>query len=308
MSLSISTSWNSFRHNTGRGIIEEIKSLGFDTVELNFSLLPHIVDEISDLVRQNSIKISSVHNFCPIPDSLSLAEALPDCYSMASLDEQIRSQSLKYTKQSIDTAQKLKARAVVLHTGRVEIPDDTKKLMSFYRNNLKGTPDYEHFRQKIIDERSRHIQPYLEQTIKSLRELAAYAQSRDVLLGVETRIYFREIPGLGEIGTILDIFPNKNILYWHDAGHAQVNENLGFSRHEDFLKRYSDRMLGVHLHDVLGVDDHLPAGKGTIDFGMLKKYLKPDTLKVVETHQPASAADIRESKLYLERIFDGRSG
>ena len=38
MRLSLSTCWNSGRHETGEAMLDEIVSLGFDTVELGYAL------------------------------------------------------------------------------------------------------------------------------------------------------------------------------------------------------------------------------------------------------------------------------
>ncbi|NIS46468.1 MAG: hypothetical protein GWN76_11420, partial [candidate division Zixibacteria bacterium] len=41
-------------------------------------------------------------------------------------------------------------------------------------------------------------------------------------------------------------------------------------------------LIGVHLHDAIGLDDHIPPGSGEIDFAALKPFLKADTIKVIE--------------------------
>ena len=68
--FSLSTSWNSHRHDNGISLIKEIKALGFDTVELNFALTGKAVEDILILKEASQIKVSSLHNVCPPPQTL----------------------------------------------------------------------------------------------------------------------------------------------------------------------------------------------------------------------------------------------
>ncbi len=306
MSFVISTSWNAFRHTDGLSLITEIKELGFGEIELSFNLTSRMVDSVERSVAGGSVKVASVHNFCPIPEGVRREEALPDFYSMSSRDPEQRRLAVKQAKISIDTAARLNARAVVLHCGRVEIPDRTVELIDMFNKGLRSSPEFSKLRGEIASEREHLRKPFLDSALMSLEELERYASLKGVDLGVETRYYHREIPFIDEIGIILDAFKGSRIFYWHDTGHAQLSENLGFVQsHEDFLKLYSDRLTGVHLHDIRGCSDHRPPGEGDMDFGRLKKYIPESAIKVVEAHRPATGEQLAKSVEFLKKIFYG---
>jgi len=304
MTLAISTSWNAHRFKDGKGLLFEIKQLGFKAIELSFNLTASLVESIAKESRRLGINILSLHNYCPIPEGLAPQQALPDCYSLASRDEPERLLAVKYTKSSIDTAQSLGAKAVVLHCGRVQIPDLTRQLINLYNQGFKDHEDFIKLKDEMIRQRNSQSPAFLEQALNSLNELNAYAKIKGVFLGVETRFYHCEIPDISEIGVILNKFANSQIYYWHDTGHAQLMENLGFAKHKDFLDLYGNSLIGVHLHDILGCRDHLAPLVGKMDFALLKPYLKPDTLKVVEAHYPATAEDLIKSRIFLSQIYD----
>ncbi len=305
MPLIFSTSWNAFRHVNTKDMLFEIKKLGFSDLELSFDLSATMISEISQASGKNGFRVRSVHNFSPFPETFKRKDALPDCYSMASLDQEERALAIKYTKRTIDTASDLGAEAVVLHCGRVQMHDQTRNLIALYDRGLKDTEAFSSVKDEFLRERAAISQPFFDHSLNSLEELNKYAEARSVNLGIENRFYYREIPNLEEIGIILQEFKSSRIFYWHDTGHAQVMENLGFARHKDYLDLYGKGMVGAHIHNVVGCQDHQPPVNGQLDFSQLKPYLKKETLKVIEAHHPATPKEIKQSKELLEKVFDG---
>jgi len=299
--FSFSTSWNSSRHKRGIDLINEIKALGFDTVELNFALTKDVVDEIASLKDRSSIKVSSLHNMCPLPDGIEPKDASPDYYSLASPDEKERAMAVRAAKNTIDYAERLEARAVVLHAGRVAIKDRMRFLAS-----LKGDARrFEAFKKDMVEERKAKAPAHLKYAVDSLRKLAPYAAKKGIRLAVENRYYYREIPLFEELEEIFRNFESGELFYWHDVGHAEVFERLGLRYHKDLLEAFQKRLLGIHLHDIIGLmQDHQAPGFGTFDFRTIRPYIKKDTMMVIEAHAPATADQIRQGVKFLKKVLD----
>lgn len=298
--FSLSTSWNSSLHKNGSDIINEIKAIGFDTVELNFALTEDVVKDILRMKEESKIKVSSLHNICPLPEEIKPTEASPDYYSLASCDEEERKRAVALTKNTIDYAKRFEAKAVVLHAGRIPIKDHTRDLADIVDDEER----FNRLKAQMISERRDNRGGHLDSVIKSLDELTAYANELGVSIGIENRYYYREIPIKEELEIIFKNFKIGSLYYWHDVGHAEVFDRLGLASHRDLLDEFSSRLIGVHLHDIIGmVNDHKAPGLGTFDFNIVKPYMKEDTIKVVEVHQPAAGIQIRQGIKYLTKIL-----
>jgi sugar phosphate isomerase/epimerase len=117
---------------------------------------------------------------------------------------------------------------------------------------------------------------------RSLGELAEYAARVGIRLGMENRYHYHEIPLPDEVDELLNLGYADVVGYWHDVGHAQTLENLGFGPHEEWLRRFGSRIVGVHLHDIVGIQDHRAAGLGQMDWEMVARYLPADALRTCE--------------------------
>jgi sugar phosphate isomerase/epimerase len=140
---------------------------------------------------------------------------------------------------------------------------------------------------------------------RSLMELAEYAAQMGVRLGLENRFHYNEIPLPDELDDLLDLGGAEVLGYWHDVGHAQVLQHLGFGTHEEWLRRFAGpqgRVIGVHLHDVVGVTDHLAAGLGQVDWDMVARYLPAGALRTCEFQPFNSPQEVAAGlKLLVEK-------
>jgi sugar phosphate isomerase/epimerase len=246
------------------------------------------------------VQVVSVHNFCPIPDILPKEMASSDVFLLSSCDREERERAVEYTTKTIELADTVDARIVICHFGHVDIDDPTEELIEFYNKGEKESGDLQALLQEAKDKREASQQRNLDSALFSLDKLNQRAEELDVFIGIENRRGFRQIPSLDEIGIMLSEFDGGNIAYWHNTGYAQIHDNLGIADHEDFLKQYSDKMIGVHLHDVKSTTDHMAPGAGDLDFKMVSECLPQDAVRVMQLTPKATREEIMEGLYHLE--------
>jgi len=300
--FSISTVWNAWRHKTARAMVEELKELGFDRLELSFGLPSRMVSDICRMVEEGVIAVGSLHNYCPAPilrDGESLSHSI---LPLSNTDEEDRKWAVRQTMRTIETAHSLGASAVVLHMGKVLIRPISPRLMMLVENGEAQSGRADRLRKKLRDRRESKKGQYLEQAAKSLRDLAPYAEEMGIKLGIENRYYPEEIPDLDEIGSLIEWTDSPAVGYWHDIGHAAVKENIGWESQQEYLKRYGDKLIGMHIHDVILTRDHKAPLQGELDFSWLVEYMREDVLKVMEVHPIATAEELKKGLNFLQHL------
>ncbi len=142
----------------------------------------------------------------------------------------------------------------------------------------------------------------LDMMLLSMDKVQEAAERYGVDVGIENRYDFRECPNFEEMAVIFEKFGGGRIGYWHDVGHAKVQENLGVVETKEMLDAYGKYLVGVHLHDVNGYSDHHVPGIGEVDFDLLKKYLKKDTIKILEIHPRETEKDLMDGVDFLKNM------
>ena len=120
-----------------------------------------------------------------------------------------------------------------------------------------------------------------------------------VRLGLENRDHYFEMPLLDEMDDLLSQGYGETVGYWHDIGHAEKSQYKGYGPHEAWLKRLSHKMIGVHLHDIAGMDDHLTAGCGDMDWELVARYLPDNILRTCEFQYTSSPQQIADGLQWL---------
>lgn len=297
--IAISTLWNSKDAENAEEIMSQILDMGFEAIELDYYLTGAVVNELKQIL-DNALQVVSVHNFCPIPDILPEKMAGSDAFLLSSSDREERERAVEYTIKTLELADSFETRIVICHFGHVDMDDPTGNLIELYDRGEKESDDFESLLQEAREEREAKRQKNLDAVFFSLDKLIRRAEKLGVSIGVENRREFRQIPGLDEIGIIISEFKGANIGYWHNTGYAQIHDNLDIASHEDFLRQYSDNMVGIHLHDIKSNVVHLAPGMGDLDFEMVSEYLPQNAVRVLQLIPEATSEEIMEGLSHLE--------
>jgi len=285
-------------------MLREIRDLGFEFAELSHGTRISLLPGILEAVDAGEIKISSLHNFCPLP--MGVNNSAPNLYQFSAERPRERELAHRYTLKTIEMAERLKAPVVVLHLGSIEMKDYTDKLLEMVARGERETPKYEKLCAALDEKREAKKGPFLQRTKEALKKLLPEAESRGIKLGAENRQGLEELPCESDFQFLFRELDSPNLVYWHDTGHAQIKENLGFIPHLMHLESLRDRLCGFHIHDVqFPGRDHCSPGSGTIDFGAFKPLLRPEHIRVFELSPSLTVEQVRSGVQHVQQLWNG---
>lgn len=266
-------------------MLEEVRALGFEYAELGHNTRLSLLPGIQQAVDRRVIKISSLHNFCPLP--IGVNGMAPDYYLPSGPDDRERDLAVRHTLRTLDCAAAVKAKVVVLHLGRVSMrwPNYPRKLIGMYADNRAQTPEFERLRLKTLAARERKRRKYFDQVCRALDRIIPRVRELGLKLGMETRMGIEEIPTEDEADGLIRCYGDDVLAYWFDNAHGQIKENMGLLRQEAVLERFRGRTAGMHLQDITPpLYDHLPPGSGEYAFERLAPFVTDDMILSWEIH------------------------
>jgi sugar phosphate isomerase/epimerase len=292
--ISFSTCWNSHRHIDGAEMLREILELGFDQVELGHGIRISLVPGIQEMFDAGQVRFTSLHNFCPLP--VEVMAASPDCYQFSAASAEERDRAVKQTFQTIDFAARLEAPFVVLHLGEVNMPPITGQLIKLAKTGKHLSRKYVRLKIGAVQKREEVGPTYLQRVKEPLSRIIEHAGSKNVRIALEGRRGYEEIPTERELPRLLDEMDGARVSYWHDFGHAQIKENLGFIDHAEWLRLIGSRAYGCHVQDCIWpAKDHETPFTGNVNFEKLVPLLPRNCLFVWEMSPNKTADGIRRS-------------
>ena len=299
---SFSTCWNSHRHTDGRAMLREIRDLGFEYAELSHGTRISLLPGILDAVAAGEIKISSLHNFCPLPIGVNFSA--PNLYRLSAERPAERENALRYTRKTIEMAARLKALVVVLHYGAIDMKDYTEKLLEMAARGEKESPKYQKLCDELIKKREHLKERHIERANELIKQLLPEVENLGLKLGIENREAVEELPLEMDYSFLFRELSSPAVVYWHDTGHAQIKENLGFIHHAMHLESQRDRLFGFHIHDVqFPGQDHCAPGTGTVDFAALAPMVKPGHVKVFEFGPSMPMENVKQGVEHVRRLW-----
>jgi sugar phosphate isomerase/epimerase len=293
--IAFSTCWNSGRHTAGDEMLRQIKGeLGFDLIELGHGTRLSLVPGIQKMFDAGEVRFTSLHNFCPLPVEVMVAS--PNCYQFSAVSSEERERAVKQTFQTIDFAARLNAPVVVLHLGEVRMAPITEPLIELAKAGRYLSRKYVRLKIKAVQQREGNAQGYLQRVKDCLARIVEHAESKNVKIALESRRGYEEIPSERELPELLGKLDTGHVGYWHDFGHSQIKENLGFIDHTEWLRTIGPRAFGCHVQDCIWpAKDHEPPFRGNVNFDKLVPLLPSNCLFVWEMSPNKSAEAIRQS-------------
>lgn len=294
---SLSTMWLAGRFSHLSQFVRAGLEMGFPWFELNYQVTPQILGD----ARPDQVPVSSVHHPCPrtLPEESYRAEDI----LFSSTDEARRSRAVELAYDTMDFTRKFGANTVVLHMGQVNgCVRLERELLRLVREEGRDATVTREARAALAEARAQAQEPHMKAVRRSLRQLCEHARRLGVRLGLENRVHYFEIPSVPEMELLLGLHDDGVLGYWHDVGHAERVARLGFHSHVAWLESFAPRMLGVHLHDINGFQDHRVAGAGDADLGMLRSYVPDEALRVCEFDQSQPAEEIRQGLARLKEL------
>ncbi|HLF77478.1 MAG TPA: sugar phosphate isomerase/epimerase [Dehalococcoidia bacterium] len=281
--LSFSTMWaQQERFENLAAFRAAVKAMGYDAIEVS-----HSTEQpgLQTLLGSKSLPVSSLH--APTPRRKLQDGRVNGDANLASVNEDERRMAVDEHIRSIKYCAQYRIPLLVVHLGGVgNYMNETER--NLRRSVEAGDGESEQAQQLRHDlTRWRELSggPWLAAARRSLKELVQVASPAGVVLGLESRLHYNEIPHPQEALDLLSEHPPEAAGYWHDVGHCEVQARLGMIDRYAWFPALTSRTVGSHLHDVDGIADHRAPGNGDVDWSYIAAGLPPTALRVFEIDQ-----------------------
>jgi sugar phosphate isomerase/epimerase len=303
MLFHLSTNWNASRHATGEALVDEILGLGFAGVELGYQLSELQAEGVRRRIASGALTVCSVHAYAPYP--VGAPGGHPELYLLASRDDDDRAMACVLLQRTLTFAAEAGARAVVVHAGRIPVSPSSDELIEAAEEDGLESRRYGKLLARNQRRRARAARRHLDALCRSLDVLLPRCARLNLTLCLENLPSWEAVPTEDEMLDLKQRYATPHLAYWHDIGHGQVRENLGWIRHRECAERLLPHTFGLHIHDVLPpARDHLPPAQGALPFADFAFYGRAPVLRVLEPDPATQAADLVAGLNHLRKAWE----
>lgn len=340
--IALSTSYFRQDYSDGYEMLCKCAELGFEYVELGHNTTVNLVQGVLKALKEGVVKVSSLHNFCPVPPFAR--PPAPNLYSPATSSKIETSQWRRHTLNTLSLAKETGASRVVMHSGALvyfflnpkfslmeswdaaqnakrsledlegefsggELPEGEKnsRIKSAEENLKLLQSAYQKKLAKFISKSEKKAVKFHKRIFENLKGIDGDFSNAGILLGVENRDGYVELP----FDTMFADFTQSlakeltNVRPWIDIGHVKVKSLRGVIDFERFVEEASPNVCAWHLHDCnLSCHDHRAIGDGDIDFNFVKKFFKPESqIFTLELNYRVKEEDVVSSRKKVEDMF-----
>ncbi|MDE2933922.1 MAG: sugar phosphate isomerase/epimerase [Chloroflexota bacterium] len=300
MTIALSTMYaQQKRFDNGADFARYAAEAGYDAIEVSHSTTPEKLREILD---SGILPVTSVHQPAPLVE-VEGGKSNHDL-NLASTKRSEHARALRHALRSVEWAAEAGASALVVHLGEVEgsFSGTTAELYRLFRQHGIRDNRAAEARAELEQRRAEAAPANLEAARESLEQLVEAARSHGIVIGIENRLDFHQIPLPAESRALMDGFAPDEVGHWHDTGHAEVLDRLGFLPHRAWFDELGDRLVGAHVHDVRGVVDHRAPGTAQLDWEMVAGGLSSLDAITLEIDQRETDDDVRAAPAFLRSV------
>ena len=300
MTIALSTMYaQQKRFENGADFARYAADAGYDAIEVSHSTTPEKLREILD---SGILPVTSIHQPAPLVE-VEGGKSNHDL-NLASTKRSEHARALRHALRSIEWAAEAGASALVVHLGEVEgsFSGTTAELYRLFRQHSIRDNRAAEARAEMEHRRAEAAPANLEAARESLEQLVEAARPHGIVIGLENRLDFHQIPLPDESIALMEGFAPDEVGHWHDTGHAEVLDRLGFLPHGAWFDELGDRLVGAHVHDVRGVVDHRAPGTAQLDWEMVAAGLASLDAITLEIDQRETDDDVRAAPAFLRSV------
>lgn len=307
--ISLSTSYLQRRFgDDGYAMLCDAAELGYEYVEIGHSTPVSAVGGILKAVSEGVVKVSSTHNFCPIPPYTTGPS--PDLYSPSTPSARESSQWIRHTGNSLEFGAAAGSKALVCHAGSLSyffFRPGAKVEEFLEKKEYAGLAENEAYQKALknfLGSAARRSNRDYANMVANFAAVSESAREKGIFLCIENREHVADIPLESNFCELMRAFAEvPQVRAWHDVGHSMIKQLSGFCTQMEFAESIAGYQAGWHLHDCTeNGRDHVAIGSGAIDFRALSRFFDPQ--KHIFTLELNSAVDRQDAADSLKRVQD----